>query len=194
MPSKRQHDQWEMTELRRFKRLKREMKSLAQFLTYLVQLQLDDNKTNTSDTSDTESESGTWFWHESANERDSDSEEQEYSNVEESFLEEEQPSHEGSTRLKSQPKEVKCNEDKLRGVYGKGSLTRQRKSIKWLELEVSKTYKFGALSQRQIERLTSAANTSEELAFFEESVSINQASTAFFLFDIFCGCIPPLSQ
>ena len=39
------------------------------------QCEIDDNKLSTSDTSDTEDDSRTWFWNESANESDSDSEE-----------------------------------------------------------------------------------------------------------------------
>ncbi len=149
MPSKRQRDQWKnarAASLQTFKKRKEESSSIQN----LVQPQLDDDKVNTSDTSDTESESGTLFWHESANERDSDSEEEEYSDVEEPILEEDQPSHEGSTRLESQPKEVKWNKekkDKLRGVYGKGvcDSNKTTKSTRELELEASKIYKFRAL-------------------------------------------------
>ncbi len=39
--------------------------------------------------------------------RNSDFEDERYSNIKEPILEKEQPSHEKSTRLKNQPKEVK---------------------------------------------------------------------------------------
>ena len=42
----------------------------------LAQLEIDDNKLSPTDTSDTEGESGTWFWNESANESNSDTEEE----------------------------------------------------------------------------------------------------------------------
>lgn len=41
-----------------------------------AQLQIDDDQLSTHDTSDTEGVSGIWFWNESANELDSDSEEE----------------------------------------------------------------------------------------------------------------------
>ena len=72
-----------------------------------MQNRIDDDKLNTSDTSDTDGESETWFWNESANERDFDSEEEGYSDVEEPNLEEGQPSHEGSTKLENRPKEIR---------------------------------------------------------------------------------------
>ena len=157
MPSKRQHDQWKNARaalLQTFKKRRQD----SSLIPNLVQPQLDDDKANTSDTSDTEGESKTMFWHKSANESDSDSEEG-YSNVEEPSLERGQPSHEGSTKLESRPKEIRWSkegETKLRGGYGKGSratLTRQKKSAQELKLEASKTYKLGALWQRHTERL-----------------------------------------
>lgn len=120
-----------MPELHRFNRLKRRQDSSS--LPNLVQPQLDDDKANTSVTSDTEGESETWLWHESANESDSDSEEEGYSDVEEPNLERGQPSHEGSSKLESRPKEIRWSkegETKLQGGYVKGSrATLQDKKI-----------------------------------------------------------------
>ena len=53
------------------------------------------------------SESKTQFCHRSANESESDSEENRYTDVEESILEEKQLSHEKSIGLESQIKKVK---------------------------------------------------------------------------------------
>ena len=60
----------------------------ASSLSNSCQRKTDDNKLSTSDSSDTEADSGTWFWNESANEIDSDSEE-EGNDVAEGNLEEE---------------------------------------------------------------------------------------------------------
>lgn len=123
MPSKLQRDQWKnarAASLQTFKKRRQDSSSLPN----LVQPHLDDDKANTSVTNDTEGESETWLWHESANESDSDSEEEGYSDVEEPNLESGQPSHEGSTKLESRPKEIRWSkegETKLRGGYGKGS-------------------------------------------------------------------------
>ena len=51
-------------------------RSEASSLPTLDQCEIDDNKLSTIDTSDTEDDSRTWFWNESANKTDSDSEEQ----------------------------------------------------------------------------------------------------------------------
>lgn len=48
----------------------------ASSLPKLAQLQTDEDKFSKDDTSDKEGESGIWFWNESANETDSDSEEE----------------------------------------------------------------------------------------------------------------------
>ena len=68
MPSKRQRHQWKNARaalLPTFKKTRQESSSLPNLL------QLDDDTANTTDTSDTEGESGSWFWHKSANESDS---------------------------------------------------------------------------------------------------------------------------
>lgn len=70
--------------------------------------------------SDDESDSAeTWFWNESANETDSDSEEESCNYVDEKDLEEGQPRMEQavSPKLKWNRK----GEQTLRGGYGKGS-------------------------------------------------------------------------
>ena len=41
-----------------------------------AQLEIDDDKLSTTDRSDTEGESGTWFWNESANESDLNTEDE----------------------------------------------------------------------------------------------------------------------
>ena len=190
-----------MLELRRFKRLKKEDKTLAHFPT-LVQPLLDDNEANTNGTNDTEGESETWFWHESANESHSNSEEEGYSDVdvEESNLEGEQPSHEGLARLESEPREIRWNKEggtKLRGGYGKGSratLTRKKKSARELKMETSKTYKLGDLWQRHSERIASTADAQDDLASPRESGPISRDKSTTFLSDIPRGCEPPLSE
>ena len=79
MPFKRQRDQRNAARAASnltFKKRRLE----ASLLPKPVQLQPDDN---TYDTSDTEVEFGTWYWNKSANESDSDTEEEGYSDVDE---------------------------------------------------------------------------------------------------------------
>ena len=201
MPSKRQRNQWEnarAASLQTFKKRRQDSSSLPN----LVQPLLDDNEADTSDTNDTEGESETWFWHESANESHSDSEEEGYSDVdvEESNLEGEQPSHEGLARLESEPREIRWNKEggtKLRGGYGKGSratLTRKKKSARELKMEASKTYKLGDLWQRHSERIASTANAQDYLAFSRESGPISRDKSTTSLSDIPRSYEPPLSE
>ncbi len=86
-----------------FKKEKIESSSVSNW----VEPQLNKNKANTNNASDMVSESKTQFCHRSANESESDSEENRYTDVEESILEEKQLSHEKSIGLESQIKKVK---------------------------------------------------------------------------------------
>lgn len=81
MPSKRRREQWKSARaasLEVFKKRRLE----ASLLPNSAQLRIDDRKlstadtTNTDDTDDMDNESGTWFWNKSANETDSDTEEE----------------------------------------------------------------------------------------------------------------------
>ena len=60
-----------------FKKEKQDFSSLCN----LLDLLLDNNKVNISNIINTKGELKTWFWHESANKSDSDSEKEGYSNV-----------------------------------------------------------------------------------------------------------------
>ena len=125
------------------------------------QPRIDDNELNANDTGDTGNtgdtgdtgadtdEEGTWFWNQSANELESDSECDGYSDSERdsgpeaegegSRTEKGVPSH-------NQPKEIKWNkkeEESLRGVYGQGlvaTLYRKKKAMKKWEEEGYKLY------------------------------------------------------
>ena len=128
------------------RRSKKEDPRLAQFPAH----EIDDNKLNTTDTSDTEGDSGTWFWNESVNESDSDSEE-EGNDVDEGDLEEEH-SKTGRAASPAVPKkELKWNKDgesNLCGGYGSGSRSsrkRQKKFAREVEKEGSKSYNIRAL-------------------------------------------------
>ena len=79
MPSKRQRDQRNATRAASNLTFKKRRLEASRLLKP-VQPQLDDN---TNDTSDTESESGTWYWNESANESCFDTEEEGYSDIDE---------------------------------------------------------------------------------------------------------------
>lgn len=121
--------------------------------------------TDTTDTTDTEDESGTWFWNESANETDSDTEEEGNGNHE-NDLEGNESRTEEAVSSEVPKVEIKWNregEDKLRGRYGKGSKRtrmRQQKSARELEKEASKTYDIRALWQRSKDLgMSSSANS-----------------------------------
>ena len=73
MPSKRGLEQLKSARAAAVPPLKKK-KSEASSVLNSAQLEIDDDKLSTADTSDTEGESGTWFWKESANESDWDSE------------------------------------------------------------------------------------------------------------------------
>lgn len=74
MPSKRRLTQLKTARAAAVLSLKRR-KVEASLLLNSAQLEIDDDKLSTADTSDTKSGFGTWFWNESVNESDSDTEE-----------------------------------------------------------------------------------------------------------------------
>ena len=120
---------------------------------------------DTSDTEDTEGEPGSWFWHMSANESESESEDGE---VDEDIfdLEDDQPMTKEAVASQGEPKEIRWNkegENKLRGAYGKGSISslrRQKLATQKLEKEASNTYSIKALWQRNRDLgFNSQANT-----------------------------------
>ena len=124
------------------------------------QPRIDDNELSTTDdtgdTDDTDAdtdEEGTWFWNQSANELESDSECDGYSD-EEGDLGPEGSRTEEEAPPQKRPKEIKWNkegEENLRGVYGQGSvatLYRKKKAMKKWEEEGHKSYNIQALWQR----------------------------------------------
>ena len=86
---------------------------------------IDDNKLNIDDTGDTDAntdEEETWFWNQSANKLESDSECDEYSN-EEGGLGPKRSRTEEKALPQKQPKKIKWKKEgkgNLRGVYGQG--------------------------------------------------------------------------
>lgn len=101
-----------------FKKRKLEASSLPKS----AQPRIDDDKLSTDDTSDTEGESGIWFWNESADEIDSNSEEE--GELDERYWREEQPGTQHDVSCISSRIEIKWNKEgkqNLRGRYGKGS-------------------------------------------------------------------------
>lgn len=96
-----------------------------------VHPETEDDKLSTTDTSDMEDESGTWFWNESANESNLDTEEGKKDDENKSDLEVEESRTVNPEVLKKEIKWNKEGENKLRGIYGNGSRSsskRQRKS------------------------------------------------------------------
>ena len=159
MPSKRQCDQRNVARAASnltFKKRRLEPSRLLK----PVQPQPDDN---TNDTSDTESESGTWYWSESANESCSDMEKEGYSDIDE---EDESRTEESKTQEATPEVSLRWNRDGescLRGGYGKGSKSssqRQQKLARDFKREASQTYNIEALWQRgRSLGLISAANS-----------------------------------
>ena len=111
------------------------------------QPEIEDDKLNAADTSDTEVESGTWFWNDSANESDLDTEEGEDGDENESELEVKE-SRAVSPKVR---KEIKWNNEgknKLCGVYGIGSRATSKKQQKFafeLDKQAKQTYDIRAL-------------------------------------------------
>ena len=181
MPSKRQRAQRNAARaasVEIFKKRRLEASSL------LNQLNTDDDKLSTIDTSDNESDSArTWFWNESANESDSDSEEEGCNNVDEEDLEEEQPRMEQAT---------------LCGGYGKGSRSTQmlhNKSARELRKETSKTHNIQALWQRSQDLgMISQANSQVELEQPRELQPNAGLSSILPLSQVPRGCLPPFSK
>ena len=136
------------------------------------QLCINENQFDTSDTdgtSDIENED-TWFWHKSANDLESDMEDDGYFDEEESDLGPQRFRTKEEAALQKPLKEIhwdKRGEDNLRGFYGNNSratLKRKRNVAKALEKEASKCYNIGALWQRNCDLgLISQASTQFEL-------------------------------
>ena len=127
------------------------------------QPRIDDNELNTNDTGDTgdtgadTDEEGTWFWNQSANELESDSECDGYSDSEGDSGPEAEgggSKTEKEALPQNRPREIKWNkkgEESLRGVYGQGSVAtfyRKKKAMKKWEDEGHKLYNIQALWQR----------------------------------------------
>ncbi len=90
MPSKRQRAQRNAARAASIQTFKKRRLEASSPLNS-EQLNTDDDKLSTIDTTDDDGDSaGTWYWNESANETDSDSEEESCNNVDEEDLEEEQ--------------------------------------------------------------------------------------------------------
>ena len=178
-----------------FKKRKLEASSLHES----AQPQIDDDKLSTDDTSDTEGESAIWFWNESANEIDSDSEEE--GELDEKDWEEEQSSTQQDVSCISSKVEIKWNKEgerNLRGGYGKGSKStqmRHNESARDLEKEASKTYNIEALWQRIRDLgMISKANNQVGLEQLTELQPNNSVSSVPSLSDVPLGCIPPPKQ
>lgn len=111
----------------------------------MVQLGIDDDKLSTADGSEEEDDTGTGFWNESANETNSEEEEEGGEDIEEEDLDGEQSQTEQKANPEISMIEMKWNkegEQNLRGGYGKGSKSsqmRHNKSVRDLEREASRT-------------------------------------------------------
>ena len=120
------------------------------------QPRIDDAQSSTADTDDTDNteDEAIWFWNESANETEAESEGGGKSDVEELSLDQALPRTEEPVYIQSCPKKISWNqerEDRLRSSYGKGSVStrrRRKKSAQDLGKEASKPYIIAALWQR----------------------------------------------
>ena len=155
-----------------------------------------DNTNNTEDTKEVEEEKKTWFWHQSANESESDTENDGgYSDIER-----EESKTEEEVAPSKPPKKIhwdKKREDNLWGFYGKGSLAtlkRKKKAAKELEKEASKSYNISALWQRNCNLgLFSQASTQFEQRKGLESCTGNSKNRVYLLSQVPSG-YTPLSQ
>ena len=157
MPSKRQRKQLSAARAASVELFKKRRLEASSVHNLLHQPSVHNDKPNTIDTSlagDTsdEEETATWFWNESANETDSDEEEEDVRDVDGKNLEGQSKTEQAISHKASQVelKWKKEGENNLRGGYGKGSKRtqmRQNKSARDLEKEALKTYNIQALWQ-----------------------------------------------
>lgn len=133
MPSKRCLEQ-----LKSARAVHQSLKKRKPEASLVLNSEIDNDKLSTADKSDAEGESGTWFWNESADESDSDTEEEGEVDEDGSDLYVEES---GSGRAVSPEVEKrgikwgKEGKDRLRGVYGNSSRStsrRERKSAREL--------------------------------------------------------------
>ena len=140
MPSKQRRKQWKSARAASFEVFKK--KRLETSLPpNLAQLRIDDRKLSTADTTNmdntdntdnTDNESGTWFWNESANKTDSDTEEERNGNHENDLKRDESKTKEAASS-ETHKVEIKWNrerEEKLCRGYRKGSRRTQMRKQK----------------------------------------------------------------
>ena len=151
MPSKRQRAQRNAARAASIQTFKKRRLEASSPLNS-EQLNTDDDKLSTIDTTDNDGDSAeTWYWNESANETDSDSEEESCNNVDEEDLEEEQSKMEQAVSPKNTKVDLKWNRKGQQifcGGYGKGSRSIQmlhNKSAQEFKKEASHTYNIQAL-------------------------------------------------
>lgn len=156
MPSKRRLEHLKKARLASVEHFKKQKLSQISPSSNREQPRIEDAQSDTCDTNNTEDDTEdetTWIWNESANETEYDLESGGKSD-EEPSLDEALPRTEEAVSMQSVPKKIIWNqegEDRLRGSYGKGSvstLRRRKKSAQELENEASKTYNITALWQR----------------------------------------------
>ena len=200
MQSKRRLEHLKKARLASVEHFKRQKLSQIPPPSNTKQPRIDDAQSDTADTDNTEDEA-TWFWNESANETESDSEGGGKSDVEEPSLDQALPRTEEAVSIQSCLKKISWNqegEDRLRGSYGKGSvstLRRRKKSAQELEKEASKTYNIAALWQRNRDlALVSNASAPEGLAESLDSGIVDTPNSVYPLSQIPSGCTPSKSK
>lgn len=154
--------------------------------------QLSTNDTNnTDDTEDEGKDKGTWFWNESANESESYSECDGYSDEEGSDLEFASEHMDKEDIPLGQSQGIRWNDEgekNLRGSYGKGSRAtsfRKKKASKEWKEEGHKSYNIAALWQRSRDLgLTSKVSNESGLSEASASRPLSQVPR---------GCTPPQS-
>lgn len=182
MPSKRRLAQLHDARLAREKAKKRKVEqSLPTAQSCNKPPRTDTIDSNDSDDSN-DSKSATWFWNMSANKSESESDEG-------GQLDEDEPDFESRTEAAKEISWNKEGENKLRGIYGGGSVSsarRQKLAAKKLEKEASKTYNIKALWQRNRDLgLNSKANTpASGLVESLESAPGEETNSAHLLSDV----------
>ena len=198
MPSKRQRTQRNAARVASVEVFKKRRLEASPLLNS-EQLNTDDDRLSTIDTSDDESDSAeTWFWNESANETDSDSEEEGCNNVDEKDLGEEQSRMEQAVSPKVELKWNRKREQTLCGGYGKGSRSIQMLhniSARELRKEASQIYNIQGLWQQSKDLgMISQGNSQDELEQSRESQPNAGVSSISPLSQVPRGCLPPPSK
>ena len=195
MVSKRRHDHLKAARKASVALFKKRRSESSLFPT-LDHCKINDNKLSTTNTSNMEDDSQTWFWNESANKSNLDSEEEDNhrSDEDDENLEEKHSKTKEETSCEVLKQELKWNKKGERSLcrgYGSGSKStkKRKKKTTWeLEKKTLKSYNILVLWQQSRElAILSAANSHDGLGQSPKPLPIDPELPASSLSDVSWG-------